>query len=177
MSTYTCPHTYVHIHILMGHSRHLSLSLLCFIFASGWLPSFPLLSCYMQSAPSPISQFPLHNPFLSCPFLLCLAFSKQWKQWGEMLGLNIAPIIAAKWTELTPWFKLELRSPQKWRNPSFPQICFSFKVKYLLGIVQISMSLKIKNCNGKSAWFAPCLPKLHRSSSRGVLSELELSAL
>lgn len=91
-----CPHTYVHIHILMGHSWHLSLSLLCFILASGLLPSFPLLSCYMQSAPPPISQFPPHNPFLSCPFLLCLAFSKQWKQRGETLGLSLVPIIAAK---------------------------------------------------------------------------------
>lgn len=90
------------MHILRGHSWHLSLSLLCFILASGWLPSFPLLSCCIQSTPSPISQFPPYTPFLSCPFLLCLAFSKQWKQWGEILGLNIALIIVAKGNELTP---------------------------------------------------------------------------
>lgn len=88
--------TYIYLGAILGTFLLLS----CVFFSP--LASFPLLSCCTQSTPAPISQFPPYTPFLSCPFLLCLAFSKQWKQWGEILGLNIAPIIAAKGTELIP---------------------------------------------------------------------------
>lgn len=96
-SSYIYPHTYARIHILMSHSWRLSLSLLCFILASGWLPSFPLLSCCMQSTPSPISQFPPYNPFFILPFpaLSCLF------QTVETMGREF-------WTEHCPNYSCQM---------------------------------------------------------------------